>query len=76
MSRKSFSRSKKNNDVYAVVGPWVKNLVDSTNFDDSDSLQYFQRIIRKKGIIDALKKAGIREGDTVSMYSLEFEYID
>ncbi len=67
---------EKNNDVYAVVGPWVKNLVDSTNFDDSDSLQYFQRIIRKKGIIDALKKAGIREGDTVSMYSLEFEFID
>lgn len=67
---------EKNNDVYAVVGPWVKNLVDSTNFDDSDSLQYFQRIIRKKGIIDALKKAGIKEGDTVSMYSLEFEYID
>ncbi len=67
---------EKNNDVYSVVGPWVKNLVDSTNFDDSDSLQYFQRIIRKKGIIDALKKAGIREGDTVSMYSLEFEYIE
>jgi len=67
---------EKNNDVYSVIGPWVKNLVDSTNFDDSDSLQYFQRIIRKKGIIDALKKAGISEGDTVSMYSLEFEYIE
>jgi len=64
------------NDVYCVTGPWVKNLVDSTNFDDPDSLQYFQRIIRKKGIIDALKKAGIQEGDLVRMFALEFEYIE
>jgi len=63
-------------DVYSVEGPWIKNLVDSTNFDDSDSLQYFQRIIRKKGVIDALKKAGVHEGDLVRMYELEFEYIE
>jgi GTP-binding protein len=64
------------NDTYSVVGLWIKNLVDSTNFDDSDSLQYFQRIIRKKGVIDALKKAGVKEGDLVRMYELEFEYIE
>ncbi len=63
-------------DIFNVVGVWIKNIVDSTNFDDIDSLQYFQRIIRKKGVIDALKKAGVHEGDLVRMYELEFEYIE
>lgn len=63
------------NQVYRVTGPWIENLVESTNFDDSDSLQYFQRIIRKKGVIDALEKAGVQEGDLVSLHDLEFEFI-
>lgn len=63
-------------ETFSVVGLWIKNLVDSTNFDDSDSLMYFQRIIRKKGVIDALKRAGVAEGDSVKMYDLEFEYIE
>jgi len=63
-------------NVYTVTGAWMKNIVDSTNFDDPDSLQYFQRIIRKKGVIDALKKAGVKEGELVRMYDLEFEYIE
>ena len=60
--------------VFEVRGKWVDNLVASTNFDDHESLRYFQRILRKKGIIDALEDAGVREGDLVRMASLEFEY--
>ncbi|NLT12362.1 MAG: GTPase ObgE [Clostridiaceae bacterium] len=61
--------------VYCVEGPFIRNLSDSTNFDDPDSLNYFQRIMRKRGIIDALEKKGIQEGDPVKMYDIEFEYI-
>ena len=61
---------------FSVQGPWIQNLVNSTNFDDSDSLQYFQRIIRKRGVIDELKRSGIHEGDLVKMYDLEFDYIE
>ncbi len=61
---------------FSVQGPWIQNLVNSTNFDDSDSLQYFQRIIRKRGVIDELKRSGIQEGDLVKMYDLEFDYIE
>jgi GTP-binding protein len=64
------------NNVYTVIGPWIKNIVDSTNFEDPDSLQYFQRIIRKKGVIDSLKKSGVKEGDLVRMYDFEFEYVE
>ena len=62
-------------DVYHVEGTWIANLVQSTNFDDHDSLQYFQRLIRKKGVIHALEQAGVKEGDRVALHDLEFEFI-
>ena len=63
-------------DTFNVLGLWIQNIVESTNFEDPDSMQYFQRVIRKKGVIDALKKAGVKEGSLVRMYELEFEYIE
>ncbi|MBP1757463.1 MAG: Obg family GTPase CgtA [Firmicutes bacterium] len=66
---------RKENAVYKVEGDWIKTLVASTNFDDTDSLQYFQRLIRKKGVIAALEDAGVQEGDLVSLDDFEFEYI-
>ena len=61
--------------VYCIEGAFIRNLSDSTNFDDPDSLNYFQRMMRKRCIIDALEKKGIQEGDPVKMYDIEFEYI-
>ena len=43
--------------------------------DNYDSLQYFQRVLRSSGIIDALEDAGIEKGDTVSIYDFEFDYV-
>ncbi len=63
------------NEVFVVEGAWVRKLVNSTNFNNYESLQYFQRSIKKKGVVDALENMGINEGDTVKMYDLEFEYL-
>lgn len=60
---------------FDVQGKWAENLVQSTNFEDVESLQYFQRQLKQRGVIDALLEAGIQEGDTVHMYGLEFEYV-
>lgn len=67
---------RKDGEIYKVEGDWIKTLVASTNFDDTDSLQYFQRLIRKKGVIDALEEAGVKEGDPVSLDDFEFEFIN
>ncbi|MFZ5988491.1 MAG: GTPase ObgE [Bacillota bacterium] len=64
----------KEDDAYVVEGNWVRKLVASTNFDNYESLQYFQRSIKRKGVVDALEDMGINEGDLVKMYDLEFEY--
>ena len=44
--------------------------------DDYESLQYFQRVLRTSGIIDALLEKGIQEDDVVSIYDFEFEFVN
>ena len=62
--------------VYFVEADWLLRILRTIDFSDSDSLQYFQRVLIGAGVIDALKKAGIQEGDTVSMYDFEFDFIE
>ena len=50
--------------------------MDKTNPNDYDQMQYFQRVLTLSGIIDGLKEAGVQNGDTVSLYDFEFDYID
>ncbi|NLJ41852.1 MAG: GTPase ObgE [Clostridiales bacterium] len=62
--------------IYIVSGPIVDRLLGSVNLEDYESLQYFQRSLRRNGIIDALREAGIDDGDTVRMQEIEFDFID
>ena len=62
--------------VYMVEdAPWLLKVMADINPDDYESLQYFERVLRSSGIIDALVKAGVKEGDTVSVYDVEFDYV-
>ena len=63
------------NGVYYVEGEWLYNLMGSINFDDRESLMYFQRILRTSGVIEALEQKGCTDGDTVSMYDFEFDFV-
>lgn len=65
----------KTDDAYEVEGLKARKLVGSTNFDDYESLQYFQRALIKTGIIRMLEEAGINEGDTVRIYGAEFDFV-
>ena len=53
---------------------WIYNLLGSVNFEDRDSMSYFQRMLRANGAIDALEKAGCRDGDSVRMFDFEFDF--
>ncbi len=61
--------------VFEVEGLRVRKIVGSTNLDDYESLQYFQRSLIKCGVIAQLENAGIQEGDTVRLYGVEFDYV-
>ena len=43
--------------------------------DDYESLQYFQRMLRQHGVIDALLEKGIEEGDTVALGDFQFDFV-
>ena len=63
--------------VYFVEdAPWIMDVMNTVDPDDYESLQYFERVMRQTGIIDALRKAGIQEGDTVNVYDVEFDFVD
>ena len=61
---------------YEVFGGLVDELARNVVLDSYDSMQYFQRRIRETGIDKALKRAGVRTGDTVRMLDVEFEYVE
>ena len=62
--------------VYIVEAKWLIPILNSVNMDDYESLQYFQRVLRSSGIIDALLEKGIQEEDTVSIYDFEFDFVN
>ena len=41
-----------------------------------ESLSYFQKVLKDRGVIDKLKKLGMSEGDSVRMYGIEFEHFE
>ena len=63
-------------EVYVVSGPAMEMLIDSVNFSDEQSLNYFHRTLRSRGVIDALRAAGAKEGDTVAIGDMEFDFIE
>lgn len=62
--------------VYFVKADWLLKILNTINFDDTDSAQYFQRVLIQTGVIDALRDAGVQEGDTVNLYDLEFDFVE
>ena len=70
-----FVISREDDGAYVITGPWIEKVGGSVNFDDQESLVYFQRTLRRGGVIDALEKRGIQEGDLVRIGDLEFDYI-
>ena len=67
---------RKEGETYVVEGPYIEKLLRHSNFEDAESMQYFQIALRRKGIIEALENAGCGEGDPVRMYELEFDYTE
>ena len=63
-------------DVWVVEGPWLQKLMASVNFNDNESVMYFDRVLREAGVYARMEEMGVKDGDTVSLYNLEFEYRD
>lgn len=61
---------------YIVEGPYIDKLLRSTNFDDIESLRYFQENLRKNNVVKNLEELGIGEGESVFIGGYEFEFFE
>ena len=73
---KAFEVHRNPDASYEVTGPLAERLLASVNFDEQDSLNYFHRVLRSRGVIDALRAAGAGEGDTVVFGDVEFDFVE
>ncbi len=60
---------------FIVEGEWLYNFMGQINFSDYESLNFFQRVLVKNGVIEKLRAAGISEGNTVNIYDFEFDFV-
>ncbi len=61
--------------IFEITGSFVDRLLTSVNVNEPDSLRYFHKVLRNKGIIDELKDMGIQDGDLVRLNDFEFEFL-
>lgn len=61
-------------DEYVVEGPRIERMLGYTNLDSEKGFVFFQKFLKENEILDQLEKLGIKEGDTVRMYGLKFDY--
>ena len=60
--------------TWVVDAPWLQRLIANVNFSDYESRNWFDQKLRQSGLFDKLEAMGIKDGDIVSLYDLEFEY--
>jgi GTP-binding protein len=61
-------------DVFVVTGPLVTKILDSTNFSDDISMQFFERKMNEAGIVEKLRAMGAKHDDAVRLNDMEFEF--
>ncbi len=66
---------RRENNTFYVEGEWLINLMGQVNFDDYESLNFFQKALINGGVIRLLEEKGCTDGDTVNIYDFEFEFI-
>lgn len=61
--------------IFVVEGSFVDRLLNSVNINDPDSLRYFHKVLRNKGVLDELKSMGVQDGDIIRLNDFEFEFL-
>ncbi len=61
--------------TYIVEGEWLYNLMGQVNINDYESLNFLQKVLVNAGVIRMLEEKGCKDGDNVSIYDFEFEFV-
>ncbi len=72
---RGFNITKGDNHSWIVEAPWLERILEGSNVDDYESLQYFQTQLEQSGVFEELVKRGVEENDTVLIGDYQFDYI-
>lgn len=71
-----FEITRDDDGGFDISGGLMDELARNVVIDDYDSFKYFQRKLKEHGVLKALRKAGVKDGDTVRVLDIEFEYTE
>lgn len=74
--KQPFSITQDEDGVWVLTGEKLERLFKMTNTEHDDSMIRFARQMRGMGVDDALRKAGIKNGDSVRILDFTFEFVD
>ena len=74
--RRPFTIRRNDHGDFIVEGEEVKKWVAMTDFGNEAAVKRLQRIFKAMGLDQGLRNAGAREGDSVIVYDLAFDYAD
>lgn len=73
--RFTYTIKQEEEGIFVVEGTFVDRLLSAVNVNEPDSLKYFHKVLRNKGILDELMEMGIQDGDLVRLNDFEFEFL-
>jgi GTP-binding protein len=71
----TFEIFRDDDGTFVVIGGLVDMLCRNVALNNPDSMLYFQKVLRLRGVIKELTKMGCKEGDTVSIGDVEFDFV-
>lgn len=74
--KSSFTISRADDGSFIVEGGLIDTLARNVVLFDYESSNYFYKTLKDRGVIKALIQRGIKEGDTVRIKDIEFEYYE
>ena len=60
---------------FIVDAPWLERILEGSDVDDYESLQYFQRQLADAGVLQKLIELGVQEDDTICIGEFQFDYV-
>lgn len=67
---------RRDNEDFVIESPSLEKLIKRTNFSTEEAVMRFARILRKKGIDQALRERGAKDGQVVRIGDFEFEFVE
>ena len=72
---RAFTVEQEAEHVWRVDAPWLERILEGSDVEDYESLQYFQRQLGESGVLDELVRRGVQEDDTIKIGEFEFDYV-